>query len=177
MVSEIDPTIKELICELSRRGLSKKKIAERTGVSESTVKRTLKKGKSDEDGSITEPPPSESRTLARDDNRGSPLTPSLNQSIEPPQSINPNLTQENTSNEIIAYVQFFRSRAKRLPYPDLSDHDKVWAETNYGKRWAEGIHMMINATGLSAEALMSAIDDCEMDVTAALERFNSKYRG
>lgn len=173
MASEIDPSIKQVILDLNAKGCTRKQIVERTGVSESTVKRVIKKAR---EGSTVEPP-KDSCTHTHDNNPVQPQVQPLNPLADPgqPRAINPNLTKANTSHEIIQYVQFFRRRTKDVPYKSLSDHDMVWAETNYGKRWADGVKMMIDATGLSAEAIQQVVDDYEKDVTEALERFNEKY--
>jgi hypothetical protein len=173
MASEIDPSIKQVILDLNAKGCTRKQIVERTGVSESTVKRVIKRAR---EGSTAEPP-KDSCTHTHDNNPGQPQVQPLNPSADPgqPKAINPNLNQANTASELLDYTQFFRRRTKSIRYPSLSDHDKVWAEGNYGKRWGEGIKMMIETTGLSPESILQAVDDYEMDVSVALERFNALY--
>ena len=163
------------ICQLRIGGLTRDQIVERTGISKGTVKDILKRNGIRKSNPSS--PVNHAHTRANiDESIRSEPNPIISPSMNKADGINPNLTQINTSNEIIQYVQFFRSRTKRLPYTDLSPHDIVWAEGNYGKRWSEGIRMMIDTTGLSAESLLAAVDDYEIDVADALERFNSKFR-
>jgi hypothetical protein len=153
--------------ELHAKGMSLKNIGDKTGVPKATVWKVVNRH-TDRNA------PKKREKLTR----APATTPEAVKPVETHMEtvrngMDPYLTQENTAAEIVEYVKFFKHRTKCLPYPDLSDHDKVWAETNYGKRWAEGIHMMVDATGLSAEALISAVDDFEIDVVDALKRFNA----
>ena len=177
MSNRTDPRIEKKVCDLRRQGFTKSQIVERTGVKESTVKAILRRN-----GLTKNPdssPSEESRTPARDQEDATPQPdPQRDPSTQPPRrEIDPNLTQENASHEIIAYTQFFRSRTKKNPYAaQLSAHDLVWSEGNYGKRWFDGVKLMVDTTGLSPESLLSIVDDFEIDITDALKRFNEKYR-
>lgn len=169
-----DPKKEADVCELKKQGYSLNRIAEATGVKKGTVREILKRnGLQDEKPHKTEDTHAPARPT-EDEGADSNRTP--NRTDAPQGGINQYLTQVNTSHEIIQFVQFFRSRTKKIPYDKLTDRDKIWAEGNYGKRWAEGIKMMVDTTGLSAESLLAAIDDYETDLTDALDRFNSKYR-
>lgn len=173
-----DPEIEDRICTLRTDGLKVDEIVERTGVPKGTVKDILKRrgitGKKPSANPSAESSGESTHTRTHEVSGIEPSHPS-NPSADGADEINPNLNQRETANEIIQYTQFFRSRTKRIPY-DLNQRDMAWAEGNYGKRWADGIKMMVDATGLSPEAIMAAVDDYEIDVASALERFNSKFR-
>ena len=162
MPKEMDPETVTKVMDLTRQGYSQSKIANKLGITKSKVQRIQNK-----------------HAKSNQESNHAHATDSVESGVSEPNRNTPFslLTQENTAKELLIYTQFFRDRTKNLPIRDkLSDHDRMWAEGNYGKRWADGIKMMIDTTGLSAEALMSVIDDCEVDMNEALERFNSKFR-
>ena len=158
MGNKVEPGTERKIMELHSNGLSLERIGKKLGLSKSTVRNVVNRNAD----KLTHTPATSEASVPGGTDAGTKGN-----------GMDPYLTQENTAAEIVEYVKFFKHRTKCLPYLDLSDHDKVWAETNYGKRWAEGIHMMVDATGLSAEALISAVDDFEIDVVDALKRFNA----
>ncbi len=162
MPKEMDPKTVTKVMDLTRQGYSQSKIANKLGITKSKVQRIQNKhAKSNQEDNHAHATDSVESGVS-ESNRNTPF--SL-------------LTQENTAKELLIYTQFFRDRTKNLPIRDkLSDHDRMWAEGNYGKRWADGIKMMIDTTGLSAEVLLQALDDCDKDLSDALERFNSRYR-
>ena len=174
MGNKTDPKTEKWVCDLKKQGFNKTEIVDKTGVKLGTVKEILRRNGLTGTVKTDSTPDTENHAHPPANEGGANSTPQLDPSTQPLGRINPNLTKANTSHEIIQYVQFFRRRTKDVPYK-LSDHDMVWAETNYGKRWADGVKMMIDATGLSAEAIQQVVDDYEKDVTEALERFNEKY--
>ena len=177
-----DPKTEALVCQLRKDGLKVDAIVKQTGVSQGTVKDILarngltKKKASNPSADNNGQADAHARPNDAPDSIPS-ANPSPNPAMNPSAGqIDPNLTQVNASRELIQYVQFFRSRTRKIPYTDLSPHDTVWAEGMYGKRWESGIALMINTTGLSPESIQQALDDYEIDVADALERFNSRYR-
>ena len=179
MTKKTDPVIEKRICDLKREGRKTDDIVKETGIAKGTVRDILRRnGLTGKPNTQTAPNNHASApAIEVDPTPPSNTEPSSNTPPDRRGRINPNLSQEKTANEILDYIEFFRKRTKQIPFMALSEHDLVWAETNYGKRWAEGIKMMIETTGLSKEAVMAIVEDFENDLSGALERFNSKYRG
>lgn len=162
--AKTDPDTERRIMELHSNGLSLERIGKRLGLSKSTVRNVVKRNAE----MHTHAPATTEASIPGGTAEGTDTGTGRN-------GMDPYLTQENTAAEIVEYVRFFKSRTRHCPY-DLGERDKAWAEANYGKRWAEGIHMMVDATGLSAEVLLSSVDDCQKDMLESLKRFNAKFR-
>lgn len=172
-----DPKIEQRICDLKRNeDLSLNELVERTGVPKGTIRGILErnglKGKSNRTAreiDLRTPAPTMD-TDSADSNRTPNRTPS-DDSMS-------GLSQQMIAKDLVTFlnaakrgiVEIRRSNEIKN-YRDRSQMEAQWMHL-YGL----GIKMGIKATGLSAEALVTATEDFEPDITSSLERFNSVHR-
>lgn len=164
----------QLYDEVDERGKhahSKKQIMELTGLQKKVVNRIIAERPIE-----AEPPVKDVRTPA-------PAPESVMRPREGTHAPTParnELSQEMIAHDLVTFIAASKRgineirKASDKEYKELRDRKQT--EAQWMHLYGMGIKIGVKATGLSAESLMQAVDDYEIDVADALERFNSRHR-
>ena len=158
--------------ERSKHVYSKKQIMELTGLQKKVVNRIIQErpieSESDEPGKNDAPAP------VHDKDTRPPA------GAHTPAPARETLSQEMIAHDLVTFLNASKRgineirKASDKEYREM--RDKKMTEAQWMHLYGMGIKIGVKATGLSAESLMQAVDDYEIDLTDALERFNNRYR-
>lgn len=150
---------------------SKKQIMEMTGLQKKVVSRIIAERPIE-----TEPPMKDERAPApAPDVHAHPR-----EGAPAPAPARSELSQEMIAHDLVTFIAASKRgineirKASDKEYKELRDRKQT--EAQWMHLYGMGIKIGVKATGLSAEALIQAVDDYEIDVADALERFNARHR-
>lgn len=174
MPKATDPKIEARILELYAEGLSPGKIAKAVGIAKSTIQGIIKRASSVKP---SDPFDSDERTV---NDLRTPAPAIRPASDEPNRSSDEmsGLSQQMIAKDLVTFINAAKRGIVEIRRSnDIKNYrDRSQMEAQWMHLYGLGIKMGIKATGLSAEALVTATEDFEPDITSSLERFNSIHR-